>query len=117
MPIDDTLAFCRNSKSLHPTITSFTKDELNIVLATYGRMVSHGVWSDYGISHLARSAVFSIFRSAADFPIYRIEKQPHLHGRQAMYQVIGMDGRIFRRSNDLQKIMLFFEAQILRIAS
>ncbi len=99
------------------SVTSFSKEELNIVLATYGRMVAEGLWRDYGISHLARTAVFSVFRHSADFPLYRIEKQPHLRSRRAMYQIVGMDGRIFRRGNDLRQVMRFFEAGMLRVVT
>ena len=109
--------FGQNPDTDAPPVTSFSKEELNIVLATYGRMVAEGHWRDYGISHLAHRAVFSVFRHSAGFPLYRIEKQPHLRSSRAMYQIVGMDGRIFRRGNDLSRVMRFFEARMLRVVA
>ena len=117
MAFHETLAFGHGPNGIVPTVTSFNKSELNIVLATYGRMVAAGDWRDYGISHLKHVAVFSVFRHTAEHPIYRIVKQPRLSDRQAKYQIVGMDGRIFRHGNDLGQVMRFFEAKLLHIVS
>lgn len=36
-------------------------------------MVAAGEWRDYGMSFLREVAVFSVFRRAAEHPLYRIE--------------------------------------------
>ncbi len=100
-----------------PSITSFSKRELSILLPTYGRMVAAGRWRDYGISHLTHTAVFSVFSRAFDGPLYNIEKQPRLKSRNALYRIIGMDGRIFRQCNDLTQLMRFFDKELLRIVA
>lgn len=97
-------------------VTSFRKEELNIIINIYSRKVAAGEWRDYDISHLSYVAVFSVFRNSTDFPIYRIQKQPHLRDRNAMYQIVGMGGRIFCHGNNLRKVMRFFESNKLRIA-
>ena len=56
----------------------FHRTELSPIISLYGRMVAAGEWRDYGISSLNEVAIFSIFRRAAEHPIYTIEKRPKL---------------------------------------
>jgi hypothetical protein len=58
----------------------FHRTELSPIISLYGRMVAAGEWRDYGISSLKEVAIFSIFRRAAEHPIYTIEKRPKLKG-------------------------------------
>lgn len=83
-------------------------------MGLYGRMVSAGEWRDYGMSFLKDVAIFSIFRRSAEYPIYRIEKRPKLRGRQGMYAVIGMDGRILKRGHDLKAVLRVLERKLIR---
>ena len=92
----------------------FQRPELNAILTLYGRMVAAGEWRDYGISALRDAAVFSVFRRTAEQPLYRIEKRPKLAGRQGMYSVIGMDGRILRRGHDLRGVLRVLERKLIR---
>ena len=92
----------------------FHRTELGPILSVYGRMVAAGEWRDYGISALKDVAVFSIFRRAAEHPIYRIEKRPKLASRQGMYAVIGMDGRILKRGHDLKTVLRVLEKKLIR---
>jgi hypothetical protein len=93
---------------------SFDRRELGHILAVYGRMVALGEWRDYGISMLRDMAVFSIFRRTAEFPLYRVEKRPRLRGRQGMYAVVAMDGRILRRGSDLPSVLRVLEGKLIR---
>ena len=77
-------------------------------------MVAAGLWRDYGISHLRDVAVFSIFRRSAEMPLYRIEKRPRLRNRQGQYAVLGMDGRILKRGDDLQNVLRVLERKLIR---
>jgi hypothetical protein len=94
---------------------SFSRVELSVILGLYGRMVAAGIWRDYGISLLREAAIFSVFRHAAEHPLYRIEKRPRFAGRQGQYAVIGMDGRILKRGHDLAKVLRPLEAKLIRI--
>jgi len=94
-----------------PEQVSFDRRELSAILSVYGRMVASGEWRDYGISCLREMAVFSVFRRAAENPLYRIEKRPKLRGRQGMYSVVSMDGRILRRGADLSAVLRVLEAR------
>lgn len=77
-------------------------------------MVAAGEWRDYALSFLSDMAVFSVFRRAAEYPIYRIEKRPRLRGRQGMYAVIGMDGQILKRGHDLPTVLRILERKLIR---
>ncbi|WP_308917654.1 DUF2794 domain-containing protein [Jannaschia sp. LMIT008] len=103
------------ASSAAPDVVHFQRAELNVILSLYGRMVAAGEWRDYGISALRDVAVFSVFRRTAEQPMYRIEKRPRLAGRQGMYAVIGMDGRILRRGHDLRTVLRVLERKLIRV--
>ena len=102
------------SASPAPEQVAFDRHELSIILGLYGRMVAAGEWRDYAMSFLREVAVFSIFRRAAETPIYRIEKRPKLRAAQGQYAVIGMDGRILKRGHDLRAVLRVFDAKMIR---
>lgn len=97
-----------------PEQISFDRHELGRILTLYGRMVALGEWRDYGISCLRDTAIFSIYRRTAEYPIYRVEKHPKLRNRQGQYMVVGMDGRILKRGSDLQAVLRVLEQKIIR---
>lgn len=87
---------------------------MSLIMSIYGRMVAAGEWRDYGISCLRDMAVFSVFRRTAEHPLYRIEKRPKLRNRQGMYAVIGMDGQILKRGQDLKSVLRVLERKLIR---
>lgn len=93
---------------------AFDKRELQVILSLYGRMVAAGEWRDYGISNLRDLAVFSVFRRTAETPLYRIEKRPKLRLRQGQYAVVGMDGQILKRGQDLRAVLRVLERKLIR---
>ncbi len=97
-----------------PVQVSFDRAELNTILGLYGRMVAAGEWRDYGISSLREAAVFAVFRRTAEHPLYRIEKRPRLRHRQGMYAVIGPDGQILKRGQDLRQVLRVLERKLIR---
>ena len=88
---------------------TFNRHELNRILNLYGRMVADGEWRDYAIDFLLDRAVFSIFRRAAEVPIYRIEKDPRLARKQGIYSVISAGGLILRRGHELDRVLLVID--------
>ena len=98
-----------------PEQVSFDRKELGMILGLYGRMVAAGEWRDYGISALRDCAVFSVFRRTAERPMYRIEKHPRLRLKQGQYSVIGMDGQILKRGNDLKTVLRVLERKLIRV--
>ena len=97
-----------------PEQVAFHRTELNVILSLYGRMVAAGEWRDYGMSHLREVAVFSVFRRTAEHPMYKIEKRPKLRLKQGPYAVIGMDGQILKRGNDLRQVLRVLERKLIR---
>ena len=97
-----------------PEQVAFHRTELSLILGLYGRMVAAGEWRDYGMSHLREVAVFSVFRRSAENPLYRIEKRPKLRMKQGQYAVIGMDGQILKRGNDLRQVLRVLERKLIR---
>lgn len=97
-----------------PDTVAFNRRELGVIMGLYGQMVSAGEWRDYGMSFLSDVAIFSIFRRAAEQPIYRIEKRPKMQAKQGMYTVIGMDGRILKRGHDLKTVLRVLERKLIR---
>ena len=103
-----------NLREMPSPQVAFHRTELSVILSLYGRMVAAGEWRDYGISCLRDVAVFSVFRRTAENPMYRIEKRPKLRGKQGMYAVIGMDGQVLRRGQDLKTVLRVLERKLIR---
>ena len=102
----ETRAAARNAAaSPPPALVTFNRIELNRILNLYGRMVAEGEWRDYAIDFLRDRAVFSVFRRACEYPIYRIEKNPKLARRQGAYAVISATGHIMRRGHELDRVL------------
>lgn len=97
-----------------PEQVSFDRAELGVILGLYGRMVAAGEWRDYALSFLRDMAIFSVFRRAAETPVYRIEKHPRLRLRQGIYALVGMDGQILRRGHDLRQVLQILERKLIR---
>ena len=97
-----------------PQQVGFDRAELSRILDLYGRMVAAGEWRDYGMSFLRDVAVFSVFRRAAENPLYRIEKRPRLRAAQGIYAVIGMEGQVLRRGHDLSQVLRVLERKLIR---
>lgn len=87
----------------------FERPELERLLRLYGRMVAAGEWRDYAIDGLSDAAVFSVFRRAAEQPLYRVEKRPALARKQGAWAIIGEGGMILRRGHDLEQVLRFFD--------
>lgn len=98
----------------YSTQVAFHRTELNLILSLYGRMVAAGEWRDYGISHLKDAAIFSVFRRTAENPLYRIEKRPKLRSKQGQYAVVGMEGQVLKRGNDLRTVLRVLERKLIR---
>lgn len=90
-------------------VTFFERRELDQLMRLYGRMVAAGEWRDYGIAGLADYAVFSIFRHAAEAPLYRVEKRPALARKQGAWAVFGQGGQILKRGHELAQVLKVFE--------
>lgn len=105
-----------NVQRLHPhrEQVMFRRDELDAILRVYGMMVAAGAWRDYAIDGLKDRAEFSIFRHAAEIPIYRIVKTPADARRQGAYKVVAASGAILKRGHDLARVLRVFDRLLMR---
>ncbi|MGA7328508.1 MAG: DUF2794 domain-containing protein [Rhodomicrobium sp.] len=97
--------------------TSFNRSELNEIFSLYGTKVAKGEWRDYSIDFLRDRAVFSVFRSSSEHPIYRIEKNPKLTKRQGAYSVVATTGLILKRGHDLAKVLRVLDRRLRVVSS
>jgi hypothetical protein len=95
-----------------PSVTFFTRKELNQILNLYGRKVAAGEWRDYAIDFGRDKAVFSVFRRASEVPIYRIEKHPRLARRQGAYSVVAATGLILKRGHELPRVLAVLDTNL-----
>lgn len=95
----------------------FDRRELDRLLQLYGFFVARGDWKDYAIDDLADRAVFSVFRRAAEAPLYRIEKQPRLRNKQGQWAVVSMGGQILKRGHELDQVLRVFDAKRFKVVS
>lgn len=114
-PIWERVAPALPGRDAGPRAVFFTRQELEVILSLYGRMVAAGEWRDYAIDGLRDSAVFSVFRRTSEMPLYRIEKQPRLARRQGMYAVIAASGHILKRGHELRQVLKILERKALRL--
>lgn len=89
--------------------TTFSRSELSQILSVYGARVQRGEWRDYAIDSLPDMAVFSIFRSSNERPIYAVTKiSSRSLIKPAQYVVYsGRDALI--QSASLREILTFLE--------
>lgn len=99
-----------------PDTVTFHRTELSVILGLYGRMVAAGEWRDYAIDFARERAVFSIFRRAAEVPLYRIEKDPKLARKQGAYSVITATGLILKRGHDLARVIRVLDRTLKVVA-
>jgi hypothetical protein len=97
-------------------VVTFSRRELNRILGLYGRKVAAGEWRDYSIDFLRDRAVFSVFRRASEFPLYRIEKNPRLERKQGAYSVISATGHILRRGRELDRVLAALDRSLHVVA-
>lgn len=58
-----------------PPPVGFTRGEMARILDLYSRRVMAGAWRDYAIDRQGDVATFSIFRHAADRPLFTVSKR------------------------------------------
>ncbi len=98
------------------SVVMFQRQELDVILNVYGRMVSAGEWRDYAIDGLKERCEFSIFRRASEAPLYRIVKTPAEARKQGAYKIVAQGGQILKRGHDLRSVMRIFDKQLWKLS-
>jgi len=102
----ETGALARSGAAPAPApVARFNRQELQLILEVYGRMVAAGEWRDYALDMGRDKAVFSVFRRTSEVPLYRIEKCPRLARKQGAYAVVAAGGLILKRGPDLARVL------------
>lgn len=104
----------------HPAVApnarvTFDRRELKRIFGLYVRKVASGEWRDYAIDFHKDRAVFSVFRSAAEVPIYRIEKNPRFARRQGVYRVVSATGLIVEGGHELDRVLRALDKAVLSL--
>jgi hypothetical protein len=95
-------------------IVSFDRRELGQLLNVYSMRVKSGEWRDYAIDFRPGMAIFSIFRHAAEQPLYSIAKV--LGGNPGGYMVYN-GPRKLAHGDDLEDVLRVFERTLKLLRS
>ena len=100
-----------------PETVTFDRHELRDILNLYGRKVAEGEWRDYAIDFTREKAVFSIFRRASEYPLYRVEKTPKLARKQGAFSVVTTTGLILKRGHELRRVIDVLDRKLKLVTS
>jgi hypothetical protein len=87
----------------------FDRHELRQLLDLYSRRVMTGEWRDYAIDQRDETAVFSVFRSSFDSPLFAITKRPN--GQRCEYLVFS-GPRKLKHGSSMDEALSVFDRQI-----
>ena len=83
----------------------FEKDELQIILDLYAKMVSEGSWKDYGLTISSKQVSFSVFKNATENALYKICKNFKPKNKNLKYLITDTSGKILKNSYDLRILL------------
>ena len=83
----------------------FEKNELQIILNLYAKMVSDGSWKDYGLSISSKQVSFSVFKNATENALYKICKNFKPKNKNLKYLITDTSGEILKNSFDLRLLL------------
>jgi len=90
---------------------SFSKGELSMLLGIYGDRVKRGEWRDYAIDSLPDMAVFSVFRSSQESPLFSIAKIPSRSILKPSQFAIYSGKDTIRQGSSLSDVLDYFREQ------
>ena len=83
----------------------FERDELQIILDLYAKMVSEGSWKDYGLTISSKQVSFSVFKNAAENALYKICKNFKPKNKNLKYLITDTNGKILKNSFELRSLL------------
>ena len=83
----------------------FEKDELQIILDLYAKMVSEGSWKDYGLTISSKQVSFSVFKNATENALYKICKNFKPKNKNLKYLITDTNGKILKNSFELRILL------------
>ena len=85
----------------------FEKDELQIILDLYAKMVSEGSWKDYGLTISSKQVSFSVFKNATENALYKICKNFKPKNKNLKYLITDTNGKILKNSSELRSLLKY----------
>ena len=82
----------------------FSKIELTQILNVYSTRVAAGEWRDYALDHMDGAAVFSIYKSSHEMPLYTIEKK-RLKGKDRWIYIVSDRRKALRQAARLADVL------------
>ena len=83
----------------------FEKNELQIILDLYAKMVSEGSWKDYGLNISTKQIGFSVFKNSTENALYKICKNFKPKNKNLKYLITDTNGKILKNSSDLNNLL------------
>jgi|TARA_B110000438_G_C15606922_1_gene560538 hypothetical protein len=83
----------------------FKKQELQLILNLYARMVSSGEWKDYGLTISKKEVSFNIYYRTSEFPAYKITKNLKPKNESDKYLIRDSNNNIIKKSDSLQGLI------------
>ena len=93
-------------------VVTFDRREFRDILDLYGRKVAAGEWRDYAVDFTRDKAIFSVFRRAAEYPLFRVIKDPKLAGKQGAFAVVNAAGLVLKRGPDLKRVLAVLDRKL-----
>ena len=83
----------------------FIKKELQSILDLYAKMVSNGSWKDYSFSTGTKEVSFDIYQRASEKPVIRITKNLKPSYFNERYFIKDKDGKVIKKSENLDNLI------------
>ena len=93
-----------NNENRNKTIF-FNKEDLQLILNLYAKMVSAGEWKDYGLSISKKEISFDVYYRTSDIPAYKISKNLSPKNENEKYIIKDSKNRIINKSQDLKVLI------------
>lgn len=81
-----------------------------MILGVYGDRVKKGEWRDYAIDCLQDMAIFSVFRSSREQPLYAIAKIPGRSLIKAPRYAVYSGTKTLKEGTSLSEVLQVFES-------
>jgi hypothetical protein len=83
----------------------FNKSELKIILTLYAKMVSKGLWKDYGLNISKEEVSFSVYKRASENATFKICKNFRQKNSNLKYFTLDAQGNILNLSKNLEELL------------
>ncbi|MCC9625596.1 DUF2794 domain-containing protein [Thalassospira sp. MA62] len=92
----------------------FDRAELMKLMNVYSQQVASGAWRDYAIDHLDGMAMFSMFRSTHETPLFAVIKLGSDHKNAGQFLALHSGERI-KQSSDIQNVLDAIEKRARKV--